>query len=74
MRKIIGAFLPRATDLDTLVVTAISVNVWDPTWKMLGKIKDYGTRNDVAAGVVKNVATIRDRQVPARWPLRSQNC
>ena len=50
----LGAFLPRANDLNTLVSlseTAITAEVWTPTWKMLGKIKDYGTRNDVAAEI-----------------------
>lgn len=50
----LGAFLPRANDLDTLVQlseTAITAEVWNPTWKMLGKIKDYGTRNDVASEI-----------------------
>mgnify|MGYP006092935669 CR=1 FL=1 len=50
----LGAFLPRANDLNTLVSlseTAITAEVWNPTWKMLGKIKDYGTRNDVASEI-----------------------
>lgn len=50
----LGAFLPRAKDLDTLVQlseTAITAEVWNPTWKMLGRIKDYGTRNDVASEI-----------------------
>ena len=48
------AFLPKANDLNTLVSlseVAITAEVWTPTWKMLGKIKDYSTRNDVAAEI-----------------------
>ena len=50
----LGAFVPRATDLDTLVQlseTAIQAGVFNSTWKMLGKIKDYSTRNEVAAAI-----------------------
>jgi len=51
-----GAFLPRATDFDTLVSlteTAINAKVWDATWKMLPAIKDYGVGNDIAAEMGK---------------------
>ena len=50
----LGAFVPRATDLDTLVQlteTAINGGVFNSTWKMLGKIKDYSTRNEVASAI-----------------------
>jgi hypothetical protein len=50
----LGAFVPRATDLDTLVQlseTAITAGVFNSTWKMLGKISDYSVRNEVAAGI-----------------------
>jgi hypothetical protein len=50
------AFLPRATDVDTLVAlseTAITLEVWNPTWKMLGKIQNYSQRNDVASQIGK---------------------
>jgi hypothetical protein len=48
------AFLPRATDADTLVQlseTAITMEIWNPTWKMLGKIQNYSQRNDVASAI-----------------------
>ena len=50
----LGAFVPNATDLDTLVQlteVAITAGVFNSTWKMLGKIKDYSTRNEVAAAI-----------------------
>ncbi len=50
----LGAFVPRATDLDTLIQlteTAISGSVFNSTWKMPAKIKDYSTRNEVATAI-----------------------
>ena len=50
----IATFLPRAKDLDTFVAlseTAITSDIWVPTWKMLGNIKDYSTRNELTAAI-----------------------
>ena len=55
-----GAFLPRATDFDTLVQlteTAIQGGVYNSAWKMLGKIPDYSVRNDVSAAIGEKCAT-----------------
>lgn len=56
----LGAFLPRATDFDTLVQlseTAIQAGVYNSTWKMLGKIPDYSQRNAVASAIGEKCAT-----------------
>lgn len=47
----LGAFLPQANDLQTLIAlseTAISGNVWQGPWHMLGKIKDSELRKEVS--------------------------
>ena len=55
----LGAFVPRATDVDTMVQlteTAITAGVFSSTGKLLGAIP-RANRNDVASGVGSKCAT-----------------
>jgi len=49
-----SAFMQQATDLEVLVPlshAAIDAEVWNPVWEMIGKISDYGMRDEVATSI-----------------------